>query len=370
MGAFFSNIQVQVSPDNLNGDKERIIEQIRQIHAGQGYTQVDTENKADKSVIISTQKGSSWIAVYDEENENFKDETLNSLASTLSGRLKTNVLGVSVGDSDYIYIALAKNGAVVDTISNLNEKYEVDFSKCQPVEWENLISEKPFSFTEIQEAWHSRDIFVEGFLDIFVKLLGVPQQNILTGYNYLHEEESASEIRLHFAKAPAQVDEALMPVSLNLLVKNIDSDFMENETQKLKWIITNYGEASQGMDIMINGEAIENGYLKPLSAKIYFFHDATQFREFPFTETKDQTGRILFDMPIVDFPIQKGEKPYPGMTNKKFNQLYSNLYAIAFAIEIEFSALKKGESKFNLFIVPRENRGVGTYSETVKVVIN
>ncbi|MDH6309248.1 hypothetical protein M2451_001819 [Dysgonomonas sp. PFB1-18] len=369
MGAFFTNIQIKVSSGGTES-REQVIECVKQINIEKGYKSVDSAEKADKSVIISSANNTSWIAVYDEDVECQSLETLNSLATSLSRKLDTTTLSILVNDSDYVYIGLNKNGATVDTISNLNENMDIDFSNNQPDEWKNLILEDSFSFDELKKAWEEREIFVESFLNSFAKLFDISQQNISEGYNYLLESELIAGTILHFIKEKKEASERKpIPVSLNMLAREGDLNFRSNTTNKVRWIITNFGEASHGIDIMLTGESIENNYIRPKSARIKSFIDHTDLYIYngSFIETKTQTGEKMFYIRLEEFEIPKGEKPSSEMNRKEQDRIYQLLYNISIAIEIEFEELEKCESNLSFFVSPFLNRQIGTYYESLLV---
>jgi len=130
MGAFFTNVQLRTS----GLDKSRLIDEainyINQLNNEAGFVKVDTEDEADKTVIVSPSDDLEWISIYDEETEDQSSRKLNKLASGLSKQFKTNVLSILVNDSDLIYVGITVNGTLKDSISNFSKK--IDFNKNKP----------------------------------------------------------------------------------------------------------------------------------------------------------------------------------------------------------------------------------------------
>lgn len=372
MGAFFSNIQVKTPIINDSQSREQIIDYIKQLHLENGYIEVDNADVADKSVIVSALNDTSWIAVYDEDAESQKLSQINSLAISLAKRLQSIALSISVGDSDCIYIGLNNDESTIDSISNSYDNLEVDFSKIQTDEWEKLIIDKSYSFEDIKTAWKNKDVFVESFLDIFVKLYGISEKKLLTGYEYLSENSVVDGTQLYFVKKKKPADNTPIPVSLNLACSQKEDKFKVGPSAIMTWGINNYGDASEGFDIMICGDAIENNLIKPVSVKIKHgvaINIAWEIGS-TFIETKSQADEKLYYINFDKFKIHKGDKLSANMSQKEFHRVYKIIYENLINIEMEFLAVNAGESEFKLFIVPHENRGDGTYSTYVPISIS
>lgn len=367
MGAFFNNIQVKSTDENTNVLRERIIKTITHLHIQNDYELIEKEDNADKSVIVAFSNETPWIAVYDEENVmNF--DMLNNLGLELSKEQETIALTVLVGDSDYVSLGYNKNGKLEDSISNLNDLVSLETSK--PEIWADLTFRK--SFEDIESAWNNKTVFIESFLEELGKLLNISSNRLLAGYYDINEDISSFGTTLHFAKKKKEEQNTnTEPVNLNMLTREGFTDLKINSTMKIKWMITNFGESSIGLEIIFAGDAIENLYIKPLTAKISLHKQDENPKEYlcEFTENTAITGEKLFYSRIEDFYIPKGARPIPSIKIKKWQDDTAILYDAAINMEIEFLPLKACKTELKLFVVPLANRQGGSYYECLELTI-
>lgn len=369
MGAFFTNIQVKAIDNDLTLTEKHLIEQIKAIHTQNGYELVDNEDKADKTTIIVSIDNSPWVSIYDEETESQKIEMLDKLAEELSKELETIVLSLLVNDSDYIYIGLSKNGKHLDYISNLDDF--TNLTKKKPKVWNEIIPGN--TFEDIQTAWDNKTVFVESFLAAFGELANIDQRHISMGYNYWLQENPNAGIKLHFAKKKQELQkQELEQVKLNMLAREGELNFSNNNSNRIKWTIRNSGEASTGLEIMITGNCIENQSIKPISVIVKPLEQNGDSKEYKigFIETATTSGEKLFYLRIEDLPIPKGIQPIKSSNLTKMQNYYKALYDSAINIEIVFSGLKECEDELKLFICPLENKQNGCYYECMTVVIH
>ncbi|MFV0537790.1 MAG: hypothetical protein ACK5M3_10505 [Dysgonomonas sp.] len=357
----------------INGDldltKEQITEYIKTIHIQNGYELVDNEDNANKSVIITSADNSPWISVYDEETESQEIEILDQLTNNLSKELDTIALGLLVSDSDYIYIGLNKSGMLLDSISNLDNL--TSLTKKEPEAWEEIISGN--AFEHIQTIWDNKTVFIESFLAEFSKLADLDQQHISMGYNYWAQEYPNIGTKLHFAKNIQEKDNTEQEgTSLNILAREGDLNFSSDSPPKIKWLISNSGKSSVGLEIMVTGNSIENQLLEPLSATIKQSKQTENTKEYKvtFQETMTDIEEKLFFSKIEDFYFPEGIRPVKSKNHVKMGNYYQALYDSAIAIELEFSGLKASEGELKLFICPLENRDNGWCYDCIPVSIH
>ncbi len=367
MGAFFNNIQVKSTDEDTNALRDRIIKTITLLHIQNNYELIENEDDADKSVIVAFANETSWIAIYDEETiMNF--DVLNNLGLELSKEQETIALTVLVSDSDYVSLGYNKSGKLEGNFSNLNDLVSLETSK--PEIWADLTCRK--SFGDIESAWNNKTVFIESFLEEFGKLLNISSNRLLAGYYDINEDISSFGTIFHFAKKKDKEQSTnAEPVNLNMLAREGFTDFKINSTMKIKWMITNFGESSIGMDIMFAGDAVEHLCVKPLTAKISHYKQDENRKEYlcEFTETTATTGERLFHINIEDFYIPKGARPVPAIKIKKWQDDVDILYNAAINMEIEFLALKACKTELRLFVVPLTNRQGGSYSESLELTI-
>lgn len=365
MGAFFTNIQLRTSDIDKSDITDRVVEYIVKLNAETDFTKIDNEDQADKSVIISPSDDLTWISIYDEDTEDQNLKKLNKIASNLSKKFKTIALSILVNDSDTVYVGLTNNGTLKDTVSNRSKK--IDFSKSKPPVWSDIFVNN-YSFEDVKSAWQSKSVFVEDFLTRFAKLINLDTSKLLTGYEYLNEETLTKEIKLNFVQKDKKKPPELGLTKFNMVAGSGLVDAKIGEKQFREWIITNEGVSSNGLDIIVAGQCIENGLIIPDFANLSLFvPQADKQNEFTasFIETSSTTGEKIFYARVEDIVIPKGYKPTFPMTPKESKRYGDIRYDRSIRFNISFIAEKEGVGEFTIFFCPLANRQKGSYSSTV-----
>lgn len=365
MGAFFTNVQLRISALDKSNLTDRIINHIDHLNTEAGFTKVDNEEEADKSVIVSLSDDLSWISIYDEETEDQGSKKLNKLASGLSKHFKTTALSILVNDSDSIYVGINENGILKDSISNLSKK--IDFNKNKPTAWSDILINN-YSFDDIKSAWQNKSVFVENFLTQFSKLIGLDTSRLLTGYEYLNEERPTSGIKLNFAQKDKKKAAELGLTKFSMIAGAALVDVKVGEKQSTEWVMTNQGTFSNGLDIIISGKCIEQGLLIPEIVKAsYIKYKSEKQNEFavPFIETVATTGEKLFYARIEEMYIPKGFQPTYPMTPKEGKRYGKIWYDPAIKFNVSFIGGKDGIGDFAIFFCPLVNRQEGSYGASL-----
>lgn len=361
MGAFFTNIQLKTSSLDKTEITDKVIEYITKFNTEAGFIKVDSEEEANKTVIVSQSDNSKWLSIYDEEMEDQGSRKLNKLSSELSKEFKTTALSVLVNDSDSIYLGINTNGTLKDSLSNLSK--EIDFNKNKPSVWTEILVDN-FSFDDIQTAWQSKTIFVEDFLTQFAKFTGLDNSKLLTGYNYINEENRSEGIKLNFAQKDKKKTAELGLTKFSMLAGAGLVDVKEGEKQNIEWILTNYGTFSKGVDVVIAGECIEKGLLIPEIVQTNYVKpqlDKQNEYKATFVETVATTGEKIFYAKIEDIYIPKGFQPSYPMSAKEGKRYGEISYDCAIKFNISFIGGNDGGGEVAIFFSPIENRQDGSY---------
>jgi hypothetical protein len=213
---------------------------------------------------------------------------------------------------------------------------------------------------------------VEDFLAQFAKLINLETSKLLTGYGYLDEQKANSEIRIHFAQKDKKKPAELGLTKFSMMAQS-GLDYVKRGEQLVReWIVTNEGDSSNGLDIIIAGECIDNNLLIPDLAKVKFLRpQADMQNEFSasFIETTSTTGEKIFYARIEGITIPKGYQPTFPLTPKESKQYYQNRYACAVKINIILIGSKEGAGEYTIFFCPLANRQEGSFSRTLKTSI-
>lgn len=362
MGAFFTNIQLSTSEIDKSNITDRVVEYIIKVNTEAGFIKTDDEEEADKSIIISSSEDLTWISVYDEDTEDQNSKKLNKIASGLSKEFNTTALSILVNDSDTVYVGFIKNGTLKDTLSNRSK--EIDFSKSKPLVWSEILV-KDYSFDDIKSAWQNKSVFVEDFLSQFAKFINLDSSKLLTGYEYLNEKNLSKEIKLNFAQKDKKATE-LGLTKFRMLAGVGIVDIKSGEKQTSEWIVTNQGNASTGLDIIVAGECITNDLLIPELVKVGLFRYKNVCSA-QFIETVSTEGERIFYARLEDFFIPKGYKPEYPMTPKESKRYGIIQYECEVNFNITFIGGKEGTGEFTVFFSPLVNRQEGgDYSTSMK----
>ncbi|MBQ1271540.1 MAG: hypothetical protein IIY11_07760, partial [Clostridia bacterium] len=111
MGNWFSNLHIRKN-DSLNTDI--ILELLSKNMFSQNYSVASSPSEADISYAIITSNNSNWFSVYSNAFSFEDPESLKQTANPLSESLKTNILGISCFDSNYMYLNLINNNTGMD----------------------------------------------------------------------------------------------------------------------------------------------------------------------------------------------------------------------------------------------------------------
>lgn len=365
MGAFFTNVQLKTSDLDKAEITENIIAFITKFNTEVGFIKVGSEEEADKTVIVLPSNNSNWVAIYDEEIEDQDLRKLNKLSSELSKEFKTTALSVLVNDSDSIYVGLNINGILKDTISNLSK--EINLSKNKPHVWTEIFVDN-YTFDNIKFAWQNKSVFVEEFLAELAKFVNLDNSKLLTGYNYINEENRSEGIKLNFAQKDKKKTAELGLTKFSMLAGAGLIAVKEGENQIVEWILTNHGTFSTGVEIVIAGKCIEQGLLIPKNIQANYVN--SQFgkkNEFTatFVETVATTGEKIFYAKIEDIFIPKGFQPTYPMSPKERKRYGKISYDCAIKFNIRFIGGKEGGGDLSIFISPIVNRQEGSYCASI-----
>ncbi|MBX9785663.1 MAG: hypothetical protein K2X48_20455 [Chitinophagaceae bacterium] len=359
MGAFFTNIQLSTSGIDKSDITEKVINFIIKLNTQAGFIKVEDENEADKSVIISPAHGLAWISIYDEDTEDLNIKKLNKIAAYLSKEFKTSALSILVNDSDTVYVGLINNGTLKDKLSNRSKN--IDFNKSKASVWSNILASN-YSFDDIKIAWQNKSVFVEDFLNRFAKLINLDSSKLLTGYEYLNKEKLTKEIKLNFAKKDKKATE-LGLTKFRMLASVGIVDVKSGEKETYEWIVTNQGDASTGLDIVIAGECITNDLLIPELVKVGVFRNENTYSS-QFIETVSTKGEKIFYAKFDDFIIPNGYKTNYPMTTKESKRYGMIQYERGVYFNITFIGGKEGTGEFTVYFSPLVNRQKGGDNST------
>lgn len=368
MALFFNNIHIKSSEVNSEVLKDQIINRIKEYHINNDYEFVEDEDSADKSVIINFSSDSPWVSIYDEEGS-YNLDILSELGKEFSKQQSTHCITIHIVDNDYITMGLFKNGKYLEQMTNLY--LLIDLETDIPEIWAELTPNQ--SFEDIKDIWRHTVFSTTNFLKDFSKLINIPSYRLLSDYYIAEKETSPFSTSLHFADKKTQKSETIPNlVSFQMLARKGSSEFKLFHVKRMKWIITNAGDASTGMNVLISGGAIDKLYVMPTTAKISYYNQEEYKEEYTceFRKTGKKTKDQLFYISIPKLFIPKGKEFIPSRKPNKNKQNLEFLYSRAIQLEIEFLGLNSGEEEMHLFVMPFKNKENGFLYDSIEITVS
>ena len=315
MGNWFSNLHIRKN-DSLNTDI--ILELLSKNMFSQNYSVASSPSEADISYAIITSNNSNWFSVYSNAFSFEDPESLKQTANPLSESLKTNILGISCFDSNYMYLNLINNNTGMDAWLSVGSTTGFGIKRRNNLSvWKKVVSDTE----KLKEISKKPYLLIEDSLSDLELLLNLPAK--FSGISYEDFEDNYSDTNvthLHF-KAPNKPQTIEPPKFICTLLGH---RHCVNESCEMGFL--NIGGASKGFKVYFIGDFVENdeltftdvyirvkntrlfGYVmlkfKPKKIRlstgewVYYFH-APNFRIPP---------KIDEDIPRLDQARQQGDR--------------------------------------------------------------
>lgn len=367
MGSFFTNIQIYTGKEPKQ-DIQNVIRALDGWAMDKDYIAAKKGKTPDRTIALAAANDGRWITVYDEGSEDQEDEVMNELLATLSSRLQAIVVGITVHDSDLLWMRMYENGEPVDSYSNEymywdnepspEQKLEMD---GHPERWQRLLGKKDPK--ELRQAWDTQEAFVEDKLHLAAQALDMDMKHCMTGYNYNHLARDLTRLRYVYGgkREPAYEIIKEGPPDLEVLYGpgEISSGFTNGTHVEMDY---NYifdcqsiGGPTTGLAVVIWGKAIDEGILQV--AKVIGMVKKGQFQQEPMEATiqkkLDETNKqSCFEAIIKDYPIPEGVVwKLTDKLNKMEKEKRSEGSNI-FMLYIQFKPEKAENSDFRISFIP------------------
>ena len=357
MGAFFTNIQLNVPSFKKENYREKVIIAIIKFHSDSGYIEAK-EEEAEKSVIITSYDDSSWLTIYDEETDESQDNRLLSkLVKALSYILKTSALSILVNDSDSIALTYFRNGKSINSFEKQNHRKVKGKENFKL--WKPLIKQG-FTPVNLQMAWQEETVFVEDTLHKVADILDLNKSSCSTGYAYLSETKLPGGSRkLYFKKSNSQNGSIEIEQNhFEVFGYETKVEAKIDQLNTFRVLISSYGASTLGVNLILAGEAIEKQTLQPVLFRIWSWQNGERLEwSASFLETITSKEQRIYYSTITDFRTAVGpNKPKVKLSVLEAKKLYKNVGQSAFTIEIDYIPLILGQSEISIFCAPVENQ--------------
>lgn len=178
MGSWFSNFHIKKTGQQSKDELARLLDNIlRQ----QGWLPA-SEDDADGGFAISCKSDSQWFSVYSDIFSFEDPKAFAVLSQPLSLGLKTDILGISCYDSDYMYLNLINAVDGVDAWLGVGSAAGLGITRRnKPSAWKGRVRD----FEKFTQAVKSKYVFAEEALAELSGCLGLPMALATAEYEYL-----------------------------------------------------------------------------------------------------------------------------------------------------------------------------------------
>lgn len=141
VGSWFSNVQIRRNGHVTEND---VADCIKRYMEGKAYRLIDSQEEADAVVTILWYDHSQWISVCADVLAHDDPESCMRIASPLSAELRTDVMGISCFDSDYLYLNLVNAEEQTDAWLGIGQGKAVGITRRNNVTaWKKKVSDYP-----------------------------------------------------------------------------------------------------------------------------------------------------------------------------------------------------------------------------------
>lgn len=248
MGSWFSNLHIR---KNSMITETAVAEYIRGIMSAKQYLPVTSEEEADGAFAIITDDNSQWYSIYSDLFSFDEPKQFTDYALPMSKELKTDILGISCFDSDYLYLYLIDAAKKVDAWVGVGSAAGLGIRKRTNLSaWKNKVSD----FDRFKESARKKYVFAEEFLAEAAHCIHLPQEHSAASYEYLSDLGLNHQAIFLYYKLP----EAMTPQEAPKLVQRVVS-LMPCFLGKPSTVSgVNVGGASKGLSVFFVGPYVEN----------------------------------------------------------------------------------------------------------------
>ncbi|BBI35875.1 hypothetical protein [Cohnella abietis] len=376
MGTFLSNIQVFTGLQDSVKLLEELVLTVRDRLVGSEYEETDDAKLADRSLILQI-SSDRWISIYDQRLDEQDMDAMDMLGAAISARAGVSVVGSIVHDSDLLLMRLYRNGRTADTIINDLDLFNEMSEGSRPRKRNGLHSKwaevcaHGVNPTELKAIWEKENVFAEDALALAAKLLDIPAEAAMRGYEIEHEYSPNTIMDgqlkvLHF-RSKIRLSDYIKHIDVPKLAFTSWASIAAGDVgnpSTIRFGLTNQGKAFTGLDVLLWGPALDEQLTEPGPGKLiggsYQFHTREEWSVDPqLVELEAEGSKIngyRYRYPEIAFPGGYMQVVYPetaaqlGLLNKwmeQFNQLQISFH-------ITFTGKSVGKSTLSIGFVQME----------------
>ena len=276
MGSWFSNIHIRKSETATVDAIEKCIGEFMAINH---YLPCTSEKDADGAIAIVATENCQWVSVYSDIMSLEDPGKFGEIAANASSALRTDVLGISCFDSDYLYLNLVNTEDNTDAWIGIGSASGLGIRRRSGVSaWKKKVSD----FQAFSEGVKKKYVFAEEFLAMVERCLELPTIQSSASYEYLKDFELDKKAQYFYFKLPDEM-KSKEPVKLVPHMYSCMPCFLDKPS-----VVDgiNVGGESRGLSVYFLGPYVEN--------------DEITFSDVCFVKWKNnQTESVPFDLTKV-----------------------------------------------------------------------
>ena len=281
MGSWFSNFHIR---KNDACTEDSVMDALIHLMAEKGYQKTEDAESADGRIIFLLQENSGWITLWSDLLPHDDPESCAAVASPLSAKLHTEVMGIACFDSDYLYLNMIHADEKLDGWIGIGAGKEIGITRRnKTTPWKKLAND----YAAFVEKAKQKYVIADRFLQDASGNLGLSlEQSIFSG----DQPGSGKTHSLYFVQAPGTEKSA----AVDLLNYKLYFPFFIGEKANVSAI--NRGAAGTGLSIYFLGPYVEH-------EEIVFTDVQLNRKEIRLSREQLKDGRWVYAYHDPDFPI-------------------------------------------------------------------
>lgn len=361
MGAFFTNVQLRLDDD---AGLARLVSLFTAKVSELGYGLASEGEAADRT--ISFARSGSWIAVYDEATDSHA-VPLAELAAMLSRELSAPAITVSVHDSDVLDLELWEAGERRDVYSSAPSYFDEPSDEQlravagKPAAWRSLLA-RGRTEEELRSAFTKELSFAEDTLREIAELLGLDPSLVSVGYRYAaegHGPRLAASLRFRLNERPSFEIRAEGKPALGPRIGASEDDpaahyeLMVGSPAQLALTLRNGGGAARGLELTLEGSALESGIVGIVSANLVLGEPrlGNTFDAAVVAEREGNRVRYVATFPDAEIPAAFAGDPYETMRARP-DKVVEIMFTSNVHANVHLEARREGEGEVVATFVP------------------
>lgn len=377
MGSFFTNVQVHTGGRDPGGVRGQVLAILRRCILAGPYEEVADPGDADRVIAVGPAGDYPWVSVFDDAFESLEESKLLELGAQLSKELDTQLVAISVYDSDVLTLHLMASGGLVDVFCNAPEYFEAVAREERarvagnPFLWGPLLIEGATP-SELNAVWYSDPVFVDDMVGAMAPMVGWHPELCRAGFEDLDElVEGATYLCFREKRAirTHEAGRAIGPACLQPLELEPDREYPAGQAFELKLSGQNTGGSAKGLAVVLYGPALDEGLFVPkeVHARIGVGtggqKSVTIEQRGAMARETAEGGEILWVARFPDFPIRAGVQPQlalVGGAGRRVVQDLANAWMESqVSVTVRGEADKPGEARCFAGMMPEGNETGG-----------